>query len=90
MAKKGLNITPPEVRSDFCVVGDRCGFSFFPAVHDLNVGHHVYSLVQQLGHRYCGVTVVGSAAADITPQNPGDPDHLNVRRKSITTNSPTV
>ena len=31
-----------------------------------------------------------SAAADITPQNPGDPDHPNVRRKSITTNSLTV
>ena len=26
----------------------------------------------------------------MTPQNPGDPDHPNVNRKSITTNSPTA
>ena len=32
-----------------------------------------------------------SAAADMTPQNPGDPDHpKKVKRKSITTSSPTV
>ena len=31
-----------------------------------------------------------SAAADITPQNPGNPDHPMARRKSITTNPPTV
>ena len=31
-----------------------------------------------------------SADADITPQKPGDPDQPNVRRKSMTANSPTV
>ena len=90
MTKKLSNIPPPEWVRILASASNGSGFAFFPTVDYADVRHHFHPFAHDLRRHYRDVTACMFNHGGHHAPNPGGPYRQNVKRKSITSRSPTV